>query len=132
MTRDERSRLSAEDGRGEFFGISMPVLAIGSGRSEARGRGGEPQESLPVIADNVTGVVIATADISYRKKAEELAAHLLDHFDRYWGRRGAVRRTRVKGICRLQAVRCRCSPSDSIIAFCISNFCTLPVAVSGN
>lgn len=64
--------------------LKMPVLAIGGGRSEARGRGSEPEESLRVIADNVTGLVIADCGhFIPEERPEELAAHLLDHFGRH-------------------------------------------------
>ena len=64
--------------------LKMPVLAIGGGRPEARGRGSEPEESLRVIADNVTGVVIAdSGHFIPEEKPEELAAHLLGHFGRH-------------------------------------------------
>ena len=33
---------------------AMPVLAVGGGRAEARGRGSEPEQSLKMIADDVT------------------------------------------------------------------------------
>ena len=37
------------------FRLTMPVLAIGGAKAEARGRGSEPEESLRAIADDVTG-----------------------------------------------------------------------------
>lgn len=36
----------------------MPVLALGGARTEARGRGEEPLESLRAIATNVQGGVL--------------------------------------------------------------------------
>jgi pimeloyl-ACP methyl ester carboxylesterase len=63
--------------------LKMPVLAIGGGRTEARGRGSEPEESLKVIADDVTGAVIAdSGHFVPEEKPAELAAHLLAHFER--------------------------------------------------
>ncbi len=40
------------------FRLQMPVLALGGGRTEARGRGEEPLESLRAIASNVQGGVL--------------------------------------------------------------------------
>ena len=40
------------------FRLNMPVLALGGARTEARGRGEEPLESLRMIASNVQGGVI--------------------------------------------------------------------------
>jgi pimeloyl-ACP methyl ester carboxylesterase len=37
------------------FRLPMPVLALGGGRAEARGRGDEPLESLRLIASHVEG-----------------------------------------------------------------------------
>ena len=65
------------------FRLPMPVLAVGGGRAEARGRGNEPAESLGVIADDVTGVVIADCGhFVPEEKPDDLAAHLLEHFAR--------------------------------------------------
>lgn len=41
------------------FRLRMPVLAVGGGRAEARGRGQEPELSLREIADDVEGLVVA-------------------------------------------------------------------------
>ena len=61
--------------------LKMPVLAIGGGRAEARGRGTEPAESLKIVADNVTGAVIADCGhFIPEEKPAELAKHLLEHF----------------------------------------------------
>ena len=49
------NRALAESG----FRLPMPVLAIGGGSTEARGRAREPAISLRTIADDVTEVVIA-------------------------------------------------------------------------
>ena len=63
--------------------LKMPVLAIGGGRAEARGRGTEPAESLKVVADNVTGAVIADCGhFIPEEKPAELAKFLLEHFKR--------------------------------------------------
>lgn len=40
------------------FRLPMPVLALGGGRAEARGRGEEPLESLRCIADGVQGGIV--------------------------------------------------------------------------
>jgi pimeloyl-ACP methyl ester carboxylesterase len=40
------------------FRLPMPVLALGGGRAEARGRGDEPLESLRLIASQVEGGTI--------------------------------------------------------------------------
>ena len=62
--------------------LKMPVLAIGGGRAEARGRGSEPEQSLREIADDVTGAVIADCGhFVPEERPEELAAHLLRHFE---------------------------------------------------
>ena len=61
--------------------LKMPVLAVGGGREEARGRGSEPEASLKVIADDVTGAVVP--DCGHYVPEEQpaaLAALLLDHF----------------------------------------------------
>lgn len=63
--------------------LKMPVLAIGGGRAEARGRGSEPAESLRCIADDVTAAVVADCGHFVPEEApDELAALLLDHFRR--------------------------------------------------
>jgi pimeloyl-ACP methyl ester carboxylesterase len=65
------------------FRLTMPVLAVGGGRAESRGRGSEPEASLRVIADDVTGVVIAdSGHFVPEERPEELAGHLLGHFAR--------------------------------------------------
>jgi pimeloyl-ACP methyl ester carboxylesterase len=40
------------------FRLPMPVLALGGARTEARGRGEEPLESLRAIANDVRGGVV--------------------------------------------------------------------------
>jgi pimeloyl-ACP methyl ester carboxylesterase len=61
--------------------LKMPVLAVGGGREEARGRGREPEASLKEIADDVTGAVVADCGhFVPEERPEELAALLLGHF----------------------------------------------------
>jgi len=61
--------------------LEMPVLAVGGGREEARGRGSEPEASLKVIADDVTGAVVPDCGhFVPEEQPEALAALLLDHF----------------------------------------------------
>ncbi len=63
--------------------LQMPVLAVGGGRAEARGRGSEPEESLRLVAADVTGAVVADCDhFVPEEKPDELAALLLGHFAR--------------------------------------------------
>ena len=63
--------------------LQMPVLAVGGGRAEARGRGSEPEQSLREIAIDVTGSVIPDCGHFVPEEAPaELAAHLLAHFAR--------------------------------------------------
>ena len=65
------------------FRLPMPVLAVGGGRAEARGRGTEPEESLRAIAADVTGAVIADCGhFVPEERPDELAALLLEHFGR--------------------------------------------------
>ena len=60
----------------------MPVLAVGGGREEARGRGSEPEASLKVIADDVTGAIVADCGhFVPEERPDELAALLLRHFE---------------------------------------------------
>lgn len=55
IPRDQAdNRATLESG----FRLPMPVLALGGGRTEARGRGEEPLESLRMIAGNVQGGVV--------------------------------------------------------------------------
>jgi pimeloyl-ACP methyl ester carboxylesterase len=61
--------------------LEMPVLAVGGGREEARGRGREPEASLKVIADDVTGAIVPDCGhFVPEEQPEALAALLLDHF----------------------------------------------------
>jgi pimeloyl-ACP methyl ester carboxylesterase len=61
--------------------LKMPVLAVGGGRAEARGRGSEPEASLREIADDVTGAIVADAGhFVPEEQPEALATLLLAHF----------------------------------------------------
>jgi pimeloyl-ACP methyl ester carboxylesterase len=63
------------------FRLSMPVLALGGARTEARGRGEEPLESLRAIASNVRGGAIAECGhFIPEEQPEILAERLLGHF----------------------------------------------------
>ncbi len=65
------------------FRLKMPVLAVGGGRTEARGRAEEPELSLRTIADDVSGVVIADSGHFVPEEAPaELAATMIAHFGR--------------------------------------------------
>jgi len=75
---DDNRRLAASG-----FRLPMPVLAVGGGRAEARGRGSEPEESLKMIADDVRGAVIADCGhFVPEERPAALAALLLEHFER--------------------------------------------------
>ena len=68
--------------RDSGFRLDMPVLAVGGGRAESRGRGTEPEKSMREIADNVTGAVVAdSGHFVPEEQPEELAALLREHFD---------------------------------------------------
>ncbi len=61
--------------------LAMPVLAVGGGRTESRGRGTEPQASLAAVADDVTGLVVPDCGhFVPEEQPEALAAALLAHF----------------------------------------------------
>jgi pimeloyl-ACP methyl ester carboxylesterase len=63
--------------------LTMPVLAVGGERAEARGRGTEPEQSLRVVAGDVTGAVVADCGhFVPEERPEELARLLLAHFAR--------------------------------------------------
>jgi pimeloyl-ACP methyl ester carboxylesterase len=63
--------------------LPMPVLAVGGGRAEARGRGREPEESLCLVAADVTGAVIADCGhFVPEERPAELTALLVGHFAR--------------------------------------------------
>ena len=62
------------------FRLPMPVLAVGGGRAESRGRGAEPELSLKEIADDVTGAVVAdSGHFVPEEQPEELAALIRSH-----------------------------------------------------
>lgn len=64
------------------FRLKMPVLAIGGGREESRGRGNEPELSLREIADDVRGLVIAdSGHFVPEEQPAVLGRALLDLFD---------------------------------------------------
>ncbi|MFN0305773.1 MAG: alpha/beta fold hydrolase [Burkholderiales bacterium] len=64
------------------FRLKMPVLAIGGGREESRGRGNEPALSLREIADDVRGLVIADSGHFVPEEQPALLGRaLLDLFD---------------------------------------------------
>lgn len=68
--------------RDSGFRLDMPVLAVGGGRAESRGRGTEPEKSMREIADNVAGAVVAdSGHFVPEEQPEELAALLREHFD---------------------------------------------------
>ena len=70
------------------FRLPMPVLALGGGRSEARGRGEEPLESLRLIAADVQGG--AVPDCGHfipEEQPELLARRLLEFFAQQRGHR---------------------------------------------
>jgi pimeloyl-ACP methyl ester carboxylesterase len=65
------------------FHLPMPVLALGGARTEARGRGAEPLESLRAIASNVTGGAIPECGhFIPEEQPALLAERLLDLFER--------------------------------------------------
>jgi len=65
------------------FRLPMPVLAVGGGRAEARGRGTEPETSLREIAVDVTGLVVAdSGHFVPEEQPEVLADALIAHVGR--------------------------------------------------
>jgi pimeloyl-ACP methyl ester carboxylesterase len=63
------------------FRLTMPVLALGGAKAEARGRGTEPLESMRAIATNVRGgAVPECGHFIPEEQPETLAARLLEHF----------------------------------------------------
>jgi pimeloyl-ACP methyl ester carboxylesterase len=63
------------------FRLKMPVLAIGGGRTESRGRANEPELSLREIADSVRGLVVAdSGHFVPEEQPDVLAAALIKHF----------------------------------------------------
>lgn len=66
------------------FRLPMPVLALGGGRTEARGRGEEPLESLRFIASNVRGGVLPNCGhFIPEEQPALLAARLLEFFGQH-------------------------------------------------
>jgi pimeloyl-ACP methyl ester carboxylesterase len=63
--------------RDSGFRMTMPVLAVGGGRAESRGRGAEPEESMREIADDVTGAVIADSGHFVPEEQPEALADLI-------------------------------------------------------
>jgi pimeloyl-ACP methyl ester carboxylesterase len=63
------------------FRLPMPVLALGGARTEARGRAGEPLESLRAIASDVRGGAIAECGhFIPEEQPALLAERLQEHF----------------------------------------------------
>ncbi len=62
------------------FRLTMPVLALGGARAEARGRGEEPLESLRLIATDVRGGVIPDCGHFIPEEQPELLAEKLLEF----------------------------------------------------
>ncbi len=63
------------------FRLKLPVLAIGGGRAESRGRGDEPLLSLREIADNVRGLVVADSGHFVPEEQPAIVARaLIEHF----------------------------------------------------
>ena len=62
------------------FRLPMPVLALGGGRSEARGRGEEPLESLRLIAADVQGGAVPDCGHFIPEEQPELLARRLLEF----------------------------------------------------
>jgi pimeloyl-ACP methyl ester carboxylesterase len=68
---------------GAGFRLRMPVLALGGGRTESRGRAHEPLESLKAVAEDVTGGVIAdSGHFIPEEQPQALAEQLLALFAR--------------------------------------------------
>jgi len=63
------------------FRLPMPVLALGGARTEARGRGQEPLESMRLMAPDVRGGVVPDCGhFMPEEQPELLAARLLEFF----------------------------------------------------
>lgn len=62
------------------FRLGMPVLAIGGGRTEARGRGQEPEASLKEIADDVRGLVVPDSGHFVPEEQPQVLADALTSF----------------------------------------------------
>jgi pimeloyl-ACP methyl ester carboxylesterase len=66
------------------FRLPMPVLALGGGRAEARGRGEEPLESLRFIASDVRGGALPNCGhFIPEEQPALLAARLLEFFGQH-------------------------------------------------
>ena len=65
------------------FRLPMPVLAMGGGKTEARGRSTEPEESMRRVAHDVTGFVIPDSGHFVPEEQPEIVArHILEHVAR--------------------------------------------------
>lgn len=65
------------------FQLPMPVLAMGGGRTESRGRATEPEESMRRVARDVTGFVVAdSGHFVPEEQPETVARHILEHIAR--------------------------------------------------
>lgn len=62
------------------FRLRMPVLAVGGARTEARGRGSEPEESLREIADDVRGLVVPESGHFVPEEQPEILSEALADF----------------------------------------------------
>ena len=66
------------------FRLPMPVLAMGGGKTEARGRAAEPEVSMRRVAHDVTGLVISDSGHFVPEEQPELVArHVLEHVARH-------------------------------------------------
>jgi len=80
----ERNRALQASG----FRLPMPVLALGGARMESRGRGREVEESLRLIADQVTGGAIEdSGHFIPEEQPDALVTRMID----FWERRPAAR-----------------------------------------
>ena len=65
------------------FRLPMPVLALGGEKDEARGRGGEPEQSMRRVARDVTGFTVPdSGHFVPEEQPEAVARHILDHVAR--------------------------------------------------
>ena len=66
------------------FRLPMPVLAMGGGKAESRGRATEPEESMRRVARDVTGVVIEeSGHFVPEEQPEAVSRYILDHVSRH-------------------------------------------------
>ena len=66
------------------FRLPMPVLAMGGGRTESRGRATEPEESMRRVAHDVTGIVVADSGHFVPEEQPDIVArHILEHVERH-------------------------------------------------